>query len=452
MKSLVVAVLMLAAATTQAANVCVIDSGTDILHKDLLNNLWINSNEIPSNDRDEDRNGYQDDVYGWNFAESNNLVIDHKYRGTLTFDIRRFFAIQKLMMEGTANDEDVAWLRGRVGDQEFLKSLQIYGNFMHGTHVTGIAVKGNPDARAIAVKLIPTEVKLPFLVREAKKLNQKGLGVTLAKMALGALAKQQLKLMVEIGQYCNDHGAKVANGSFGTGYPQAKMIASAILKITVKEPTEAEVEEVTKHFIDTLVTEGLHFVNAAKRTLFVFAAGNDGLNNDKFGTFPTNISADNVISVAASIKPGQLSSFSNFGKTNVDVAAPGVGINSTVPDNNYLEVSGTSQAAPYVANIANRVVGVNSDLLPVQVKQIIMKTVDSRRGYSANLVTGGDVNMARAVRAAELTLKMNISEAIAESHRLIKDDYKEDESSRRKSQSGPNGYVLPLPSVFAELR
>lgn len=439
-----VALLFLVGSTAQATTLAVIDSGTDVLHKDLLANLWINPAEGEiSNDRDEDRNGYQDDIYGWNFAEGNNLVIDPKYRNSLTPDIRKFFALQAKSFYGTITEEERKWIKTKLNDQEFLKSIQVYGNFMHGTHVAGISVAQNPTAKILSVKLIPTEVALPGQ-SQIDQANEKGLGLTLAKMAVAQLAKAQITQMSEIAAYVASHKARVANGSFGTGYPQAEMIAKLIggpLKLT-----EEEVKEVAKHFLGTLNREGVHFVGEARDTLFVFAAGNDGLSNDEYGSFPTNIDADNVISVAATIAPGKLASFSNFGKKTVDVAAPGVAINSQVPDNQYLKVSGTSQAAPFVSNVAARITEINPELVSLQVKRIIMKTVDKRRNYAATVKAGGDVNMDRAVQAAENTLKMDLDSAIALSHKQVLT--KDEEKGLSTDGTLYEGYVLPMPSPF----
>ena len=77
-----------------ASVVAIVDSGTDYKHVALQENIWVNSKEIADNDRDEDRNGYQDDIYGWNFAESNNQVIDYSYLGLLNDNVRKFFQIQ----------------------------------------------------------------------------------------------------------------------------------------------------------------------------------------------------------------------------------------------------------------------------------------------------------------------------------------------------------------------
>jgi subtilisin family serine protease len=85
--------------------------------------------------------------------------------------------------------------------------------------------------------------------------------------------------------------------------------------------------------------------------VFVAAAGNDGTNNDTTPDYPAAMNLPNIISVAASDKQDQLASFSNYGKNTVDLAAPGVGITSTVGDHTE-SWSGTSMATPHVSGVA----------------------------------------------------------------------------------------------------
>jgi serine protease len=66
-------------------------------------------------------------------------------------------------------------------------------------------------------------------------------------------------------------------------------------------------------------------------TLFVFAAGNDGANNDAVPRYPCNYRAPNVLCVAATDRNDQLAGFSNYGASSVHLAAPGVDSLSTVP-------------------------------------------------------------------------------------------------------------------------
>ena len=435
-----------------AATLAIIDSGTDMLHKDIFNKAWVNPVEIPGNDRDEDHNGYQDDINGWNFAEGNNQLIDYKYLPLLTFDVRKFFEIQGKSLLGTVTDAERAWMRAKFEDQEFVKNLQTYGNFMHGTHVAGISARDADEAKVLAVKLIPTEVKLPIPTPDADEddsnLDGGDLGIGLLKAGLTQLAKQQMKLLVEIGEYVGNHKADVANGSFGTGYPQSRMIVEALFKgIMRRDATEEEAHMLAVHFITTLVQEGAHMVAAAPDTLFVFAAGNDGLDNDKFPTSPTNIKASNVLSVAATLNFGELAVFSNYGKKMVDVAAPGVAIKSSVPGNEYLQVSGTSQAAPYVTNLAGRIKDVNKDLGVSEIKKIIMETVDKREELKEKVLSSGIVNTDRALRAAALSLELPLARALSQARVDVGDQAHLKAFSPLANKSAE--FVLPLPSGFS---
>jgi len=455
---------LLTAFSVNASVVAIIDSGTDTMHTDLVNNVWKNAVDLPNNQRDEDHNTYVDDFYGWNFAESNNKVIDYKYLDLLNEDIKKFFEIQAKNFFGTATQEELRWVRYKLDDKEFIKRISTYANFMHGTHVAGISVK-KTQAKALSVKLIPTEVGVgssseeteesafnQFLYESMDRMERengdKDLGMMLAKLALTELAKQQMKLLATVGEYVNGHKADVANGSFGTGYPQSEQICQAILKMLLRrEPDADEAKEATLHFLTALIKEGKAFTDAAPATLFVFAAGNDGLNNDEYPTSPTNIKSDNTISVAALLGIDAIAVFSNFGAKMVEVAAPGVGILSTVPGNEYLSVSGTSQAAPYVTNCAAQIKDANVSLTAVEIKKIIMGTVDFKDFLKGKVQTGGVVNTARAVKASELSKTMRVDAAINAARVAVADM----QSSTNKSLpvvQGDKSLVLPLPSMF----
>lgn len=437
---------------TQASVVAIIDSGTDYLHKDLTRQMWTNNNEIEANNRDEDLNGYVDDYYGWNFAENNHQVIDYSYLGMLDADIKKFFDIQGKMMSGTATQADIDWAKAIIKDEEFIKKITIYGNFMHGTHVAGIAANGNLDSQILAVKLIPTEVKLPFSIvkelekmKEVKAQNQEGVRMWLLKKGLDLLAGQQMVLLTEIARYVDSHKVNIANGSFGTGFAQAKMIVEPLAKTVLgRVPSEQELEELCLGFLNKLIEEGKKMVMEAEDTLFVWAAGNDGTNNDKYPTSPANIKSNNSITVAASFGTSEIAMFSNYGVDTVDVAAPGVSINSTVPGNDYLKVSGTSQAAPLVANIASQIKDANPELLPKQIKQIIMNTVDKKSWLATKVKSGGVVNNNRAVKAGVLSNTMNVADAITQAQKVVKDL----PTMKSVSRQGDSSLVLPIPSMF----
>jgi cell wall-associated protease len=435
--------------SASATTIAIIDSGTDMKHRDIAPKAWINPIDIPGNNRDEDRNGYPDDIHGWNFAEGNNQVIDYKYLPLLNDDIKKFFAIQTKLLLGTHTAEELAWARTMVADQEFLKRINTYGNFMHGTHVAGISVKDAKDSKVMAVKLIPTEVNLPFSHLPAADIGEKSLRLTILKKGLEFLATQQMQMMTEIAAYVDGHNIPIANGSFGTGYAQASAIVEMLFKnLLRKDPTPEELKEASIHFLNALIKEGEKMVGAAPNTLFVFAAGNDGTNNDELPSSPTNINARNVISVGATIGYGVIAPFSNFGVKTVDVLAPGVAILASVPGDEYLSVSGTSQAAPYVANIAAKVKTANPNLTPEEIKEIILGTVDVRAELRDIVRTSGIVNADRAVIAGVLSTTLTLEQSISNARDTVRDVEVVESKNFRAPAIFP-GLVRPLPTGFS---
>lgn len=436
--------------SVSASTIAIVDSGNDFKHKDLASKAWINPLEIADNDRDEDKNGFPDDLNGWNFAESNNQLIDYSYAYSDSADARRFFDIQLKSFLGTLTQADRDWAREKFKDEAFVKSLQIFGNWMHGTHVTGIALKNNQDAKAVGIKLIPTEVKLPGKKSvDQMMLASGGFKEAAVKAAVGALAKQSAATYSEIGNYINATHADVMNGSFGTSYEAISGVIGKLYKTVFrKDPTAEELKIYTDHFFVVNLEETKKFLSSAPNTLFIFAAGNEGSNNDEIPTSPTNVVADNKISVAAALGDQALASFSCYGEKNVDVAAPGVGIISTSPMDKYLAVSGTSQAAPYVANIAAAVKDINPKLGFKEIKQIILETVDVKPWLKGKVKTSGLVNRDRAMRAAELSKSFDVKTSIAQSKIDVIGKTAAESLAERKFHQVPRQLVMPLPSPF----
>ena len=170
------------------------------------------------------------------------------------------------------------------------------------------------------------------------------------------------------------HGAKVMNNSWGgAGFSQA--LSDAI--------TSAR----------------------SSGVLFIAAAGNGnpqgvGQNNDQTPTYPASYPVDNIIAVAATDNSDNPTSFSNYGPTTVQVAAPGLNILSLMNGNSYQLMSGTSMATPMVTGIAALILGLNPNLTYSQVKDIIMKSVDPIPSLQGKIVTGGRVNSFRAMQLA----------------------------------------------------
>jgi subtilisin family serine protease len=461
-------------ASSFAATIAVIDSGTDYQHRDLAGQYFVNEFEVPGNEVDEDNNGLKDDVYGWNFAESNASVIDYKYldrlRPTMP-EIKKLFEIQVRTIDGTATEEEKNWIKSKKDDQKFLKELQIFGNFAHGTHVAGISAGHSTsvkkDNHPFGIKLIPTEVKLPFsqayatspafqtALRTAKIGIPTGLKEMLLEFGLRFIASQQSKVFAPISEYVNARGAHVANGSFGTGYTQAKMIVGTMYNLIFKEEERSneKLEEFTQGFMQQVLIAARALVTSAPNTLFVFAAGNDGVDNTPFPASPANLKEDNTITVAATTRNRELAPFSNYG-TKVEVAAPGVGIASLYPGDDHGLMSGTSQAAPYVAMVAAEIHNQNPDLRPIDIKNILMGTVDTKDWLIGKVTSSGVVNPDRASLAASLSKTMAVHEAVDQSRKEVADKEVEEAPVPPTSGPGPihtlmsasDHLVLPLPS------
>jgi len=251
----------------------------------------------------------------------------------------------------------------------------VMGDFaFHGTHVSGIigAVRNNgvgidgiaDDVRIMAVKVVP----------DGDERDK--------DVALGI-------------RYAVDNGARIINMSFGKGF----------------SPNKVWVDDAIKYA-------------ESKGVLLVHAAGNDASDNDQVDNFPTphlndHTRASNFITVGANSAGGpnglKVANFSNYGRREVDLFAPGVQIYSTVPGGNkYGSASGTSMAAPVVSGVAALVLSYYPDLTPQQLKTILEKSATSLRDSMVNKpgtdeqvpfyqlsVTGGLVNAYNALKMAD---------------------------------------------------
>jgi thermitase len=141
-------------------------------------------------------------------------------------------------------------------------------------------------------------------------------------------------------------------------------------------------------------------IRDAPGTLFVVAAGNSARNNDTTPVYPCSYDLSNLICVAASDRDDARAGFSNFGATSVDLAAPGVGVVSTAPDQGYLSLSGTSMAAPHVAGVAALIWARAPWATVAQVRAALLQTVDPVAALAGTSATGGRLNARRAVEAA----------------------------------------------------
>lgn len=133
--------------------------------------------------------------------------------------------------------------------------------------------------------------------------------------------------------------------------------------------------------------------------LNVAAAGNDGTNNDNNGLYPASYNLDNIISVGNSTRNDTRAGNSNFGLNSVHLFAPGSQIASTIINNGYANLSGTSMASPHVAGAAALVLAASPSADYTFIRNRILETVDPLPVFANNSITGGRLNVGAAVLA-----------------------------------------------------
>ncbi|OEK09707.1 peptidase S8 [Flavivirga aquatica] len=436
--------------------VAVIDSGIDVDHEDLNDIVWINKKEIPNNGKDDDKNGYVDDIYGWNFLgdgydEQLEFVrilasgdtsnpdysraqseydaeyqkwVDRKTRyeqiyqqilgadevlakhlgkkdytkedvnaiktedsnvkkavqvakGMYGYGLESIAEAKKEIGDGLESINDRLnfnlnkTFKGRVnGDNPNDKSTKFYGNGnvkpvkkseSHGTHVAGIIAAERNNGKG--ANGVANNVEI----------------MSLRAVPNGDEYDKDIALAI---RYAVDNGALVINGSFGKGYSvHSDWVRDAIAYAGKKD------------------------------VIFVHAAGNDSQDVDTNPNFPDdNINGveitDTYIRVGA-LAPkygsGIIAGFSNYGKKNVDVFAPGAQIYSTTPENEYGTKGGTSMAAPAVAGVAALIRSYYPKLSAAQVKRIIM---DSGLAVKTKVIVGGNTNDVRPFADLTKSAKM----------------------------------------------
>ncbi|MEA2268321.1 MAG: thermitase [Solirubrobacteraceae bacterium] len=141
-------------------------------------------------------------------------------------------------------------------------------------------------------------------------------------------------------------------------------------------------------------------IAAAPGVLFVVAAGNDGADNDAVGSYPCNYGLENIVCVAASDQSDRLASFSNYGASTVDIAAPGVNVASAWPNAAWSRLDGTSMATPHVAGAAVLALAANPRLSTAELRDALLSSADPVPSLAGRVATGARLNAAVAVAVA----------------------------------------------------
>ena len=429
----------------QKVVVAVIDSGIDIDHEDLDNVIWTNKNEVPNNGKDDDKNGYIDDIHGWNF-------LGDTYNEQLEF--------VRLIVSGDTSNP-----RFEEARKQYEEDYQLWTNrkmqydqiaqAVKNADETLVKVLGKKDYTIEEVNAIKSEDQnVMQAVQIANNINANGLTMRDAKIEIdGALVSINERLNYNLnknfkGRKLNDnindlsdtgygnsnvkpmvknesHGTHVAgiiaaerNNGLGANGVANNVEIMALRVVPNGDEYDKDVALAIRYAVDN----GAKVINGSfgksfsphsdwvrdaikyagdNDVVFVHAAGNDSNNVDEEPNFPDdNVNfvevSDNYIRVGSLTQnygSKMVSGFSNYGKKNVDVFAPGSSVYSTTPENEYDFKGGTSMAAPGVAGIAALIRSQYPDLSASQVKQVIL---DSGLPLTTKVVVGGDASNVKA--------------------------------------------------------
>lgn len=412
----------------QTVIVGVVDSGVDINHEDLKSIIWTNPKEIPNNGIDDDKNGYIDDVHGWNFlGEINQDNLEYvrilKKGDTSDPDYKR--AEEKYDKEFKDANEKIelysqikeriaqsdALIQKHLGKKEYTEedldkidasSLQLLGAVRGMKYLlsNGVSVKETLEELSEGIKHYEDRLKYGLnkefnprkvLNDNPDDINDKiyGNNNVIGPTAEGALHGTHVAGIIAAVRHNNigidgvaDHVRIMPVRTVPDGDEYDKDVALA-LRYAIDNGAKVINTSFGKEFSPhkEWVYDALKYA-AEKDVLIVNAAGNDTKNVDVQLTFPDdNINGkeftDTMITIGAlnyEYNENLVASFSNYGKNNVDLFSPGVQIYATVPENKYKFLDGTSMAAPEVAGVAALIRAYFPKLKAREVKQILMES------------------------------------------------------------------------------
>ena len=198
------------------------------------------------------------------------------------------------------------------------------------------------------------------------------------------------------GQYVKIMSLKALGGESGKGSPE-----SVIAAIRYAEANGAQICNLS--FGSENYTEEFMAVIQNSKMLFVVAAGNGdenekGYSIDQYPVYPASLPFDNVITVANLMFDGKLDRSSNYGPVNVDLAAPGCFILSTIPDRSYAFMTGTSMAAPMVTGAAAMVYSARPDLDLIGVKNVLLASAKKLDTLNGRVLSGGMLDVSSALQ------------------------------------------------------
>jgi subtilisin family serine protease len=353
-----------AADAGQPVVVAIWDSGVDVAI--FKGQQFVNAKE-EMNGRDDDGNGFIDDVHGiaYDLLANKEASLLYPLQGaqdrlpSMKNQIKGLLDLQaaidspeagelKRIMSGIRPDEV----------KTFIEDLNLFGNYSHGTHVAGIAATGNPFARVLSARMTYDHRMIP-------------LAPTVE------LAKKEAVMYREVVGYFKANGVRVVNMSWGGSQKdiEGALEANGIEKDAAKRAELAR--EIFK-----ISRDGLYdALKSAPEILFVCAAGNSDDDNQFQELIPSSFQLPNMITVGAVDQAGDRTSFTTFGQ-NVEVYANGFEVDSYIPGGDRMKFSGTSMASPNVANLAAKIIAVKPSLKPSEAAALIKQGAE--KGGSEN--------------------------------------------------------------------
>jgi subtilisin family serine protease len=418
----------------------VIDSGVDIDHPDLKDVIWTNTKEVAGNGIDDDKNGYIDDVHGWNFLgdiEHENMefvrIVKKGDDGSATYkrakaeydeEIQQIQAGKKRVKYIYDANKEFEKALGKGYTAEQVKNLKTDNPLLLETQNRFVmilgqigqeelaeelekAVNGNGDQAAYHLNLEYNPRK-DILKDNPDDWNSNGYGnnnVTGPEKE-GALHGTHVAGIIAQGR---------ANSIGGDGVATPYVEIMSVRAVPDGDEYDKDVAKAIRYAVDNgakvingsfgkyyathsdWVYDAIKYA-AEKDVLIVFAAGNEGMDLDADATerYPNDDKnsltqyTDNILTIGAlsyNVNEKLVAPFSNYGKVKVDVYAPGMRIYATTPNNEYQYLQGTSMASPNAAGVAALIRAYYPKLSAVQVKHIIM---DSGLALPLEVILGGD--------------------------------------------------------------
>lgn len=353
---------MTRAPDTSSVNIGVWDVGTN---PELFERQLFTNSREQANGQDDDENGLVDDIHGVvSDGDAPHTALLYQPDAAILERYTPFLrGIMDLRagMASTEHAQQVLELVREATSVEALltleRNLDAVGEWAHGTHVAGIMVAGNPKARLAVFR--------SAWAGEARVYYHRG--PTDEELAAERANGEA------IAAFINAHDIKVVNASlgFGSDYVEQQLRHESD-RYQNDEQVRARAAEIHAHRTETWRST----IAACPNTLFVVAAGNSNRDVVEYGDVPASLELANLLVVGAVDKWGNWATFTNSNPERVQIFDHGVEVDSLIPNGERVPLSGTSMAAPNVANLAGKMYAVDAAMTPQQAIEIILGSGD----------------------------------------------------------------------------